>query len=319
MTQVPLHPSDALLGHVYGELSADEEARVKAHLEGCPECAATVAGYRAVRAAARALPRELPSDVGLQALLGAGQQAAAGARRRRRAVWTGSALGAAAAAALALLALRPTPTPPPELAVASVPSPTALPQDALAAAEPSATSPALKASSRQAAVGKGAATAKALAHGANAAASGDVAAQGLATGAAKKAEAAAAPGPLSARPETLGAVAVARAQALAPAARTTGAAGASAQEKPLGPGEAPSPRARDEARRQALLRRLPGASVAEALPLLFELCGLEARLLHPAQAQAACARVVEGYPGTPEAASAAALLEQLDAGVRALH
>jgi len=80
MSPAASHPSDALLGLVYGELDKDEAQRVQAHLEGCPACAATVADYRAVRRAAAVLPRELSSPNGLESLLHYGAQAAARVR-----------------------------------------------------------------------------------------------------------------------------------------------------------------------------------------------------------------------------------------------
>jgi Putative zinc-finger len=101
------HPRDALLDLVYGELSADEAQAVQRHVDGCAACAETVAGYRAVRSAARALPREARGTAGLESLLHHGALAAARARRRRVVRWAGPLAAAAAAAFVAVVALRP--------------------------------------------------------------------------------------------------------------------------------------------------------------------------------------------------------------------
>jgi len=70
-------------------------------------------------------------------------------------------------------------------------------------------------------------------------------------------------------------------------------------------------RHRDEARREVLRSRLAAASLVEALPLLSELCALEVRLSHRADAARACAKVVEDYPGTSEADTAQRQLDVL--------
>jgi len=90
------HPRDALLDLVYGELPADQARGVQRHVDGCAECAATVAGYRAVRSAAAGLRVDAPG-AGLDSLLHDAGQAARRARRRRVLRWAGPVAAGAAA------------------------------------------------------------------------------------------------------------------------------------------------------------------------------------------------------------------------------
>lgn len=57
-----------LSAHLDGELSADESARLKAHLDGCPECRVELEGLRRAKqwlaqAPRRAMPPELIADL----------------------------------------------------------------------------------------------------------------------------------------------------------------------------------------------------------------------------------------------------------------
>jgi hypothetical protein len=313
------HPADALLSFVYGELPAEEARSVQAHLDGCAECAATLAGYRAVREAARALPRELPAAARVEPLLQAAQAAAARARRRRRAVWTGCFAAGAAAAALALFALRPTQAPESPAAMASAPAAAPVPPGALALntaprAEERGAVREAEDVTRPAAVAAKTTRAKAAPAQPEALTRRDVAA--LAEAPAKEAKKAElsppqAPAPASASVHPSAAARMAAGGASAPA--TAGAVAGASADAATSP-EAVAQRTRDEARRQALLLRLKDASPAQALPLLSELCTLQERLGHPGEARAACTRVVEGYPGTPEATAARAALQRLGPG-----
>jgi Putative zinc-finger len=339
------HPGDALLALVYGEVSKDEAERLQQHLDGCPECASNVESYRAVRRATRALPRELPSAAGLDSLLHFGAQAAARARRRRTALWTGSLLSSLAAAALAVLFLRPpgipeggpvTASAPPSvgaLAQNEVPvagKPDGSRKDEFSGARPGSGPAALsKRASEKAAPAftadkRRARDEVALAESPGLAAADEARAPSLAqktlaapmakraavvaearqsAGAIAGAQNAVAPPASPARSPAAGAAAV-RAESLPAGERTADVAalpdaGSSAQ------------RLRDEARRQVLLSKLEGASVESARGLLLELCALEARLSHPADAVRVCTRVVQQYPDTAEARAAKAQLEAL--------
>lgn len=102
------HPRDALLDLVYGELPADQARAVQRHVDGCAACAETVAGYRAVRGAARVLPREAEGAAGLESLLHHGALAAARARRRRALRWAWPLAAAGAVAVwVGVVAVRP--------------------------------------------------------------------------------------------------------------------------------------------------------------------------------------------------------------------
>jgi hypothetical protein len=332
------HPTDALISLVYGELSGAEAARVQVHLDGCAACAATVDAYRAVRQAATALPREIASDKGLDSLLHYGAQAAARARRRRAVRWTGSLLGAAVAAGLVLFLAFPRS--PPGARVASTPVPPALgplaqnevrplakapPQELPEAAAslrrvPSA--PPAPPSSAKATVARAKQTdqprrmdEEATAEARDALASRETAGGAVARvqpplAASKRAEVAA---------EARGAGA-----AGAPAQRTAPAAFASAPSaldvspasvalKPTLLDAGAAQQLLDERRRGTLLQQLAGAKGAQALPILSELCALEARLGRRSEAEKTCLQVVQGYPGTPEASAAQRVLDALPA------
>jgi hypothetical protein len=115
------HPHDALLPLVYGELSDAEARSVQRHVDGCPACAETVAGYRAVRSAAAALPREMEGASGLASLLHYGEQAAARARRRRGWRWLWPVAAGMAAIWVAVVAVRPAERSVPEVASPATP------------------------------------------------------------------------------------------------------------------------------------------------------------------------------------------------------
>jgi hypothetical protein len=70
----------------------------------------------------------------------------------------------------------------------------------------------------------------------------------------------------------------------------------------------------DQARRATLYVRLRETRGVQLLPVLVELCGLEARLGHPKDAVGFCQRVVNEYPGTPEAAAAQRQIDLLRGG-----
>jgi Putative zinc-finger len=349
VSSVSPHPSDALLGLVYGELARDEAQRVQQHVDDCPECASTVDSYRAVRRAAAALPRELPSAAGLDSLLHYGAQAAARARRRRVALWTGSLLSGLAAAALLVLFLRPPGVPEGATATASAPpavgalarndvqvagkplgpekpeldsefsgarggnGPAALSPRASAKAAPASTAADKRRARDEVAPAERPGPTVAAAEEAR----GPSLAQGTLSAPVAKRAAVVAGAQSSAR-------AVAGAQLNAVAAPASPAAGvadvqakpSSAAEKTADFGALPdaggsAQRLRDEARRGVLLAKLEGASAQSALPLLSELCALEARLSHRADAARVCTRVVQQYPQTAEALAAKAQLEAL--------
>ena len=337
MSATSPHPTDALLSLVYGELPGAEAARVQAHVDGCAACAATVDAYRAVRRAASALPREIPSDKNLDSLLHYGAQAAARARRRRAVRWMGSLLGAAVAAGLVLFLAFPRS--PPEATVASTPAPPAVgplaqndvrpvakaePQEAPEAAASLRRVPAVspaRPSAAKAAAAKAKATDEAgrMDEQATASEAKDALASRETAGGAVR--------PVLAAPaasKRAAAVAEARgvAAAGAPAQRTAPAAfanapsaadnsGASAALKPSFLDAGTAEQLPDERRRRTLLQQLAGARDAQALPILSELCALEARLGHRAEAEKTCRQVAQGYPGTPEASAAMRVLEAL--------
>jgi anti-sigma factor RsiW len=90
-----------------GVLSADDCARVAAHLEACPPCREQVQACRQARAALRAHAAEL-SPRAPDRLAARCRAAAAGAAGPRRAArWAGWSAAAAAAAALAFFFLMP--------------------------------------------------------------------------------------------------------------------------------------------------------------------------------------------------------------------
>ena len=64
MSERSEHPGDALSALVDGELDPEEEAAVRAHLAGCPECADELEGIRRSRRVVRLLPAvDVPEDV----------------------------------------------------------------------------------------------------------------------------------------------------------------------------------------------------------------------------------------------------------------
>ncbi len=308
------HPADALLSLAYGELPAEEARSVQAHLDGCAECAATLSGYRAVREAVRALPRELPAAARVEPLLLAAQAATDKARRRRRTQWTGSLLAGAAAAALALFALRPSRAPESTAAVASAPAAVPVPPGALAlntVPRPEDRPARREVDDVARPAGVPAKTARAKAAPAEALARRDVVvaapAQALE---AKKAQSPLPQAAAGAAPN-LSLPAAARVGAAGASVPSTAGAAVGASADTAAPLPAAAQRTQDEAQRKALLLRLKEASPGEALPLLWQLCTLEERLGHAGEARAACTKVVEGYPGTPEATAARAALQRL--------
>jgi anti-sigma factor RsiW len=110
-----IHPETELVPYLRGELSADERARVSAHLEGCADCRATVeASAEILSDLARAVDRvhapdwaEYRSELSRKLR---GAQARGGRLRRRWWVqlempvlgWPSMAMGAAAVAVLAI-------------------------------------------------------------------------------------------------------------------------------------------------------------------------------------------------------------------------
>lgn len=296
----PAHPTDTLLSLVYGELPLAEARAVQAHVESCPECSATVAGYRAVQKAAAVLPRALEPTRGLEALLQAGAEATRG--HRRRAAVRASALfsGGATAALLLLLVLfrspgrespaGSAPSAVGPLAQADVPRQetgrTELDEGhapAPRAAQPAAAPPAFASGARAKAAPLSSLSAekKRAADGPS-----EATALGAGGGAGQAGQAAVAGAPLASRVSAVS-------RAPADAAKSTAAS--------------------DAARRQVLLERLSSASLVEALPLRLELCTLEARLGLKAEANVSCGRVVQDYPRTEEADVAQKILEALRA------
>jgi hypothetical protein len=330
------HPTDALLSLVYGELSEAEAARVRAHVDGCPACAESVRGFRAVRKAAAALPREIPSDKGLESLLHYGAQAATRAKGKRNTRLTASLLATVVAAALVLvlaserrpsqtLATAPTAAPAVgPLAQADVPQvatpkPQGLPEDVATLRRVPAAAPARPSAAKSVA-------AKPL-----------EADKGRAK--AEEAKASGASDALAANDASAGAVArlqpsasASQGVALGQGARGVGAAGLSASRTAAAPApsafavaSAPASQslkkasldaglvatAVDEERRRTVLQALVGASAESALPLLSELCALDSKLSHRDEAEMACRRVLTQYPGTQEALSAQRVLDAL--------
>jgi hypothetical protein len=98
------HVTERLSAYMDEELAAEERAAVEGHLRGCPACARHLEELKAVEAAARALPLDVP-DGYFAAFPGRVRQRLAPARRRRYHVpaWIGAA---AAAVVLALLTPR---------------------------------------------------------------------------------------------------------------------------------------------------------------------------------------------------------------------
>jgi Putative zinc-finger len=334
------HPTDALLSLVYGELAKPEADAVQAHVDGCPECAATVAGYRAVQRAAAALPRALKPTVGPEALLRAATEAAAQRRRRRAALRASTFLTGAGTAAFLLLVLFLHKTPGRDVPAYSAPSAVGpLAQaDVPRAKTEGAELDEKQAPERRAPVRLAAASAAprpAAPRGQAAAASSLVAEKQHPTDVpapSAPGQAGAGVGAEEARPapqKALGAAMAKRAESLAQGPATAprqamasdraaentqgqlAAALAGRDARPAADEETPAARQRDEARRAVLLSRLASASLVEALPLLSELCTLEVRLALRADGLRTCTRVVEEYPGTAEADAARLQLQRL--------
>jgi Putative zinc-finger len=344
------HPDDALLGLVYGELEKDEAHKVEQHLKGCPACASTLAHYRAVRKAATALPASVEGAAGLESLLHYGAQAASRARRRRVVVRATAFLASATALALLFLAVRPLRAPEAPSVAASAPSsvgPLAendVPSPTGNAADFGQKQELKKAPARQRASTAGGAGAPASRGAAPKALPPAAADEKLARDleAAQPAQEAVANRPASAAALPPAASVAKRQAALAEApasAAGSAAAGALAMKKasPSGApaadgladkGRVDSALAREDAREEAdagplaqrrldegqekaLLLRLDAAKDAELLLLLSELCAVEVRLLHRAEAKKVCGRVVRDYPGTAEALRAQGELEAL--------
>jgi hypothetical protein len=335
VSATPPHPTDALLSLVYGELSGAEARRVQEHVDGCRACAATVDAYRAVRRAASALPREIPSDKGLDSLLHYAAQAAARARRTRALRWMGSLFGAAVAAGLVLSLAFPRR--PPETTLASTPVPPAVGPLAqndvrpMAKAQPqelpeAATSlqrvasvPSSRPSAAKTSKAKEADEARRIDEGASASEAQDaLASRETAGGGVRRVQPSLAVGKRAAVAAEARGVAAAGAPAqrtaptgVANAPSAADAAPASAALKPTLLDAGTAQQLLDERRRLTLLQQLAGAKEAQALPILSELCALEARLGQLAEALKTCSQVVQGYPGTPEASAAQRVLEGL--------
>jgi Putative zinc-finger len=330
------HPTDALLSLVYGELPEAEAARVQAHVDGCAACTEKLASYRAVRRAAAALPLEIASDQGLESLLHHAARAAARARRKRKSLWTGSLLGALVAAALVLVFALPSR--PPETLASAPGTPPAVGPLAQNDVRPAAKAERQEVPEVVPTLRRASSVAPASPSAAKAAPTKPSAADNL-QGKDVEGTASEERGALADHETASGAIARAQPQqaasqraALAAGARGAGVAGASApQGAPQALASAPAPAdaaalsaglkktlledagpaqaLADEQRRRTLLQKLQGASGAQALPLLSELCALEAKLGHRAEALKTCSQVTGGYPGTNEATSAQRVLE----------
>lgn len=115
-----------LIEFLEGELPAAEAEDIRVHVGGCPECAATLAGLGATRAAVEGLPVAEPAEAAWQALRAdiarRVDRAAAPRGRRLRRLWPVAALPLAAAAALLLVwrASPPVRTPAPPISVAAI-------------------------------------------------------------------------------------------------------------------------------------------------------------------------------------------------------
>jgi Putative zinc-finger len=327
------HPTDALLSLVYGELEEAEAARVEAHVRGCAECGQRLEEYRAVRKAAAALPREVASEKGLASLLHYGAQAAARTRKRRSTRLTASLLAGLVAAALVWVVWPQRPkeatwgsAPQGPAAVGPLaqndvptvarPEPQGLPEAPALRKAPSVASPrpsAAKAAARPTETDKPQRKQEATASEASDALASRDAAQGAVArlqappSASQRAALAGGRGTSGA-----GVSAAHNAAALSPSAPSPAAAPSSLALKTAPLDAGPEAQA-DAERRRTLLQQLKGASGPSALPVLSELCALDAKLLYRDEAQKTCASVVEGYPGTEEATAAQRVLDALNA------
>lgn len=82
---------DKLLEFAYGELSANEENAVSAHVKTCAKCKEALAGIKVVRQSMRQLPVEPAPEAGLDSLLAYAEQAAqrnAQGRAKSRSPWS---------------------------------------------------------------------------------------------------------------------------------------------------------------------------------------------------------------------------------------
>lgn len=103
------HAGDALSALLDGRLDAADERVVRAHLAGCPACAAELRDVELARSWLRALPAVDPPFGFYERLLGS---------RRRR--WGAASLAAAAAASVAFVSVLPAREAPVKPAVASL-------------------------------------------------------------------------------------------------------------------------------------------------------------------------------------------------------
>jgi predicted anti-sigma-YlaC factor YlaD len=88
-------PADALLELHFGEASDRERARLEAHLRGCADCAAALAGLSRLERALELRPHATPPRDGLERVLA--RVAQLPASRRRRTDWALAALPSAVA------------------------------------------------------------------------------------------------------------------------------------------------------------------------------------------------------------------------------
>lgn len=98
---------DKLLEFAYGELTANEESAVSAHVQTCAKCSEALAGIKGVRASMRQLPMEAAPEAGLDSLLAYAEQAAqrnAQGSKKSRSVFSRWVGGLSAVAALGLVA-----------------------------------------------------------------------------------------------------------------------------------------------------------------------------------------------------------------------
>jgi hypothetical protein len=120
------HVTERLSAYMDGELAEGERAEVDTHLRACPACAGHLEDLRAVEAAARALPLDVP-DGYFEAFPARVRQRLASGRRRRGILvpaWIGAA---AAVVVLALITPRllREPRPAPAVPAAPLPAPVA--------------------------------------------------------------------------------------------------------------------------------------------------------------------------------------------------
>lgn len=103
MTTAVHQYEDKLLEFAYGELPANEQQAVEAHLRGCTKCTDALAEIRKVRSVMQALPAVGAPDAGLESLLAYAEQTAkrnAEASRPARSPWSRWIMLLSSAAAL---------------------------------------------------------------------------------------------------------------------------------------------------------------------------------------------------------------------------